>query len=105
MEDGIGDSRVGADVAEFADAFDTGRIHVVVNLGQHDDLNLVDIGINGDVVVLQVAIDVSCVAGVHFGGLQECRTHPPYQTTHELTARGPRVHNAPGGEGSAQPRH
>ena len=56
--DRVGDRRVGADIAELAEALHAGWVDVVVLLGKHDDLNVADVGVDRDEIVLQIAIDV-----------------------------------------------
>jgi hypothetical protein len=57
MEQGVADRGIGADIGKLAQALDAQRVHLVVFLRQHDDLDAADVGIHRDQVFRQVGID------------------------------------------------
>src|SRR5262245_49295988 len=73
MEDRIGDCSGGADIAQFTKAFDARRVHLVVLLGQEEDVDLVDIGIHRHQIVGEIVIDVAGIARVDLGRLMQSR--------------------------------
>jgi len=56
MKDGIGDRGGGADIAKLAYALDTDRIDLAVFLGNENDVDLGDVGINGNLIVGEIVI-------------------------------------------------
>jgi hypothetical protein len=58
MVDGVGDRRIGADVAELANALDAERIDLAVLLGEEDHLCFDDVGVGRDQVLGKVGISV-----------------------------------------------
>lgn len=60
MEDGVGHRGVASDIAKLVEALDAERVHPVVRLGHEDRLDILNVGVNGDQVVGQIRVDISC---------------------------------------------
>src|SRR6185437_4371840 len=99
----VGDGCIGADIAKLTQPFHSGGIDQLVLLAQHQHVHRTDVGVHRNEVVLQVAVDRARRAQIQLGLLMQCRTHPPYQATHELAACGARVDDAAGRKRAEDP--
>src|SRR5207248_5721855 len=96
--DGIGDCRIGADIAELAQTLDAQIVDQVIFLGDQDHLGHVDVGIDRDQIFGEIGVVVTGAPAIYFGRLVQGRGDAPDQTAHELALGGRRVDNAAGGE-------
>src|SRR5207253_711826 len=69
MEDGVGDRRRDPDHAELTHALDAERVDDRIVLLDEHRLDPMDVGVDGDVVVLEVRVHDPSVAVVDLGGL------------------------------------
>jgi hypothetical protein len=98
--DRVDDRGVGADVAELAEPFDAELVHLPVFLGKHDDLDVVDVGVDGDQVLREIGVVVARGAAIDLGRLVERRRHASDQAAHQSAFRGERVDDLAGGKRS-----
>src|SRR5436853_558930 len=59
--------RGSADIAEFADAFDTRRVHLFVDLRNQDHLDLANVSVDRHMIFGDVAVDVARGARIDLG--------------------------------------
>src|SRR5918997_168202 len=78
VEDGVGDGRRDADHPQLAHAFDAERIHNLVVLLDEQRLDLVHVGADGDVVVLEVRVHDAAVAVIYLGRLLQGHPDAPH---------------------------
>ena len=91
VEDGVGDGRRDADHPELAHALDAERVDdLVVFLDEHR-LDIVDVGVDRHVIVLQVRVHDPPVAVIDFGRLLQRHADAPDHAADLLAVRRLRV--------------
>jgi hypothetical protein len=91
---------IGSDIAQLADPLHSRRINLIVLLREHKHFDAGHVGIHRQEIIGEIVVDVARLALVEFGRFMQCRGHAPDQAAHQLTACGPRVHDAPSGKGA-----
>src|SRR5688572_24474668 len=91
VEDRVGDGRGDADHPQLAHALDPERVDDRVLLLDEQRLDLVHVGVDGDVVVLQVRVHDAAVTVVYLGRLLQGHADAPDDAADLLTVRSLRV--------------
>jgi hypothetical protein len=87
MIDGIGNGSSRADIRELTQAFDARGVHVKVDLGNEDHVNLFDVRVHRDEIIGEIIVYVSGALSIDFRRFMESGANAPDHPAHELTAR------------------